>query len=112
MVGVGHADRAIGPHQILDFAIVERRLGQEAREVGEGTVGVVPVELPVRVLAGLHLLVPAVLASERLAEEHAAICERVQQNLDAGVYRRGVLSAAHEGAVAWFQARVAQAVAE
>jgi choline monooxygenase len=53
----------------------------------------------------------AVLGSERLAEEHAAVCERVQQNLDAGVFRGGVLSPAHEGAVAWFQARIAQALA-
>jgi choline monooxygenase len=53
----------------------------------------------------------AILASERLAEENAQLCERVQQNLDAGVFRRGVLSPAHEGAVAWFQHRVAQALA-
>lgn len=54
----------------------------------------------------------AVVASERLAEEHAAICEHVQQNLDAGIFNRGVLSSSREGAVAWFQRRVAQAFNE
>jgi choline monooxygenase len=53
----------------------------------------------------------AILNAERIAEEDAWVSERVQQNLDAGVFRHGVLSPDHEGAVAWFQARVAQAVA-
>lgn len=53
----------------------------------------------------------AVEASERMTEDNAAICERVQQNLDAGVFREGVLSPTREGAVAWFQRRVAQGLA-
>ncbi|HWA60559.1 MAG TPA: aromatic ring-hydroxylating dioxygenase subunit alpha [Caulobacteraceae bacterium] len=53
----------------------------------------------------------ALVTTERLTREDAWICERVQQNLDAGVYDRGVLSPRHEGAVAWFQARVAEAIA-
>ena len=48
----------------------------------------------------------AIIASERITEDHTWLCERVQQNLDAGVYRQGVLSPTHEGAVAWFQARI------
>jgi choline monooxygenase len=46
------------------------------------------------------------LSSEQMTDEDAWICERVQQNLDAGVFRSGPLSPSHEGALAWFQARV------
>lgn len=38
------------------------------------------------------------------------ICERVQANIEAGVYQAGVLSPKHETGVAWFQAFVAGAV--
>lgn len=48
----------------------------------------------------------AIIASERITEDHTWLCERVQQNLDAGVYHQGVLSPTHEGAVAWFQERI------
>lgn len=51
----------------------------------------------------------ALAASDRLTAEDAAICEAVQANLSAGAYDRGVLSTAHEGAVGWFQDRIAQA---
>jgi choline monooxygenase len=51
------------------------------------------------------------LTSERITDEHAWVCERVQENLDAGVYRTGPLSPSHEAAVAWFQERVARLVA-
>jgi choline monooxygenase len=51
-------------------------------------------------------------ASDRVALEDKAICERVQTNLSAGVYRAGVLSPKHEQAVAWFQARIREAHAE
>ena len=54
----------------------------------------------------------AILNSERITEEDTWVSERVQQNLDAGVFRQGVLSPLHEHAVAWFQRRVAQALAE
>jgi choline monooxygenase len=52
----------------------------------------------------------AILNSERITEEDSWVSERVQQNLDAGVFRHGVLSPTHEDAVAWFQRRVAQAL--
>jgi choline monooxygenase len=52
----------------------------------------------------------AMMNAERITEEDKWVSERVQQNLDAGVYKRGVLSPLHEGAVAWFQNRVAQAL--
>jgi choline monooxygenase len=58
---------------------------------------------------------PALEASlattERVTAEDAWICQRVQENLEAGVYQAGVLSPQREGAVAWFQRRVAAAMA-
>jgi choline monooxygenase len=55
--------------------------------------------------------VDAVMAnSERITEEDTWVSERVQQNLRAGVYTQGVLSPSYEGAVAWFQRRVAEAL--
>jgi len=53
----------------------------------------------------------AILNAERITEEDAWLSERVQANLDAGIYRQGVLSPSHEAAVAWFQAEVARALA-
>lgn len=38
------------------------------------------------------------------------ICERVQSNIEAGVYEAGVLSPRHEAGVVWFQQFVAAAV--
>lgn len=53
----------------------------------------------------------AMAAAERIFDEDAWVCELVQRNLAAGVFREGVLSPAHDGAVAWFGARVDQALA-
>lgn len=50
----------------------------------------------------------ALVASDRLTAEDAAICEAVQRNLSAGAYDRGVLSPNHEIALAWFQSRIAE----
>jgi choline monooxygenase len=52
----------------------------------------------------------AIVTSERLTDEDRWICERVQENLNAGVYDRGALSARHENGVRWFQARVIEAL--
>lgn len=49
----------------------------------------------------------ALVASDRLTAEDAAICEAVQANLAAGAYDTGVLSPAQEPGVAWFQRRIA-----
>jgi choline monooxygenase len=38
------------------------------------------------------------------------ICEKVQANIDAGVYHTGILSAKHETGVAWFQAQFRSAL--
>lgn len=45
--------------------------------------------------------------SDGLTLEDKVICEAVQRNLDAGVYTSGVLSPRHEGALAWFQSKIA-----
>jgi len=54
----------------------------------------------------------AIHASEHVTEDRAWDCERIQQNLDAGVYRQGVLSPTSEAAVAWFQDHVIGALAD
>ncbi len=56
---------------------------------------------------GPDALADILSASDRLTAEDAAICEAVQANLSAGQYDRGVLSGKHEGAVGWFQDRIA-----
>jgi choline monooxygenase len=48
--------------------------------------------------------------SNVVLDEDAAMCEAVQRNLDAGVYRAGRLSPRHEASVAWFQNRIVTAV--
>jgi choline monooxygenase len=52
----------------------------------------------------------ALSTSGIVTAEDKWICERVQANIEAGVYEAGVLSPKHEQGVAWFQARVAAAV--
>ena len=53
----------------------------------------------------------ALATTERLTREDRWICERVQENLNAGVYQAGALSPRHENGVAWFQARVMEQIA-
>ncbi len=48
-------------------------------------------------------------SSDQVTIEDKLICEQVQANLSAGVYRAGVLSPKHEAGVAWFQNRVREA---
>ena len=53
------------------------------------------------------------MAKFRLSQiqaEDIRICEAVQRNLDAGIYRTGPLSPRHEVAVGWFQDRLRSAV--
>ncbi len=61
--------------------------------------------------AGDPGLAAALETTERLTAEDRRICERVQANLNAGVYDRGVLSPRHENGVAWFQARLMERIA-
>lgn len=54
---------------------------------------------------------PAMLeVSDRVTAQDLAVCEEVQRNLEAGIYRGGVLSPKHEAGVAWFQDRIAGAL--
>jgi choline monooxygenase len=48
--------------------------------------------------------------SDLVTAQDLRVCEEVQRNLEAGVYRGGVLSPKHEGGVAWFQDRIAGAL--
>lgn len=48
--------------------------------------------------------------SGTVTAEDKWICERVQANIEAGVYAAGVLSPRHEAGVAWFQRFVDEAV--
>ncbi len=52
----------------------------------------------------------AIAASLITTQEDIAICEAVQRNLVAGVYRTGRLSPRHEQGVAWFQAALHRAL--
>ena len=59
----------------------------------------------------IHRIEAMVEMSNVVLDEDQAMCEVVQRNLDAGIYRVGRLSPRHEASVGWFQGRVATAVA-
>ncbi len=48
--------------------------------------------------------------SDLVTAQDLQVCEEVQRNLEAGIYRGGVLSPKHEAGVAWFQDRIAGAL--
>ncbi len=48
--------------------------------------------------------------SDLVTAQDLQVCEEVQRNLEAGIYRGGVLSPKHEAGVAWFQERIAGAL--
>ena len=48
--------------------------------------------------------------SDLVTAQDLRVCEEVQRNLEAGIYRGGVLSPKHEVGVAWFQDRIAGAL--
>ncbi len=48
--------------------------------------------------------------SDLVTAQDLQVCEAVQRNLEAGLYDGGVLSPRHETGVAWFQARIADAL--
>jgi choline monooxygenase len=69
-----------------------------------------------------YYLTPEIAADERerhrimamsgtVTAEDRWICERVQANIEAGIYETGVFSPRHEQGVAWFQRLVGAAVA-
>lgn len=49
------------------------------------------------------------VVSDRVTKQDKDVCEEVCRNLEAGIYRGGVLSPKHEAGIAWFQAKVAEA---
>jgi choline monooxygenase len=51
------------------------------------------------------------VVSDRVTAQDKQVCEEVARNLSAGVYDGGVFSPRHEGAVDWFQQRVAASYA-
>ncbi|MCE9523405.1 MAG: aromatic ring-hydroxylating dioxygenase subunit alpha [Alphaproteobacteria bacterium] len=51
-----------------------------------------------------------IATSAVVTAEDKWICERVQTNIEAGIYEAGVLSPRHEAGVAWFQRLVAEAL--
>lgn len=52
----------------------------------------------------------AVVASEEVTEDNAWICERIQQNLAAGVFTSSAGRAPYERAVGWFRDRVVRSL--
>ena len=48
--------------------------------------------------------------SDLVTAQDLQVCEDVQRNLEAGIYRGGVLSPKHENGVAWFQDRMGEAL--
>jgi choline monooxygenase len=56
-----------------------------------------------------HELEDMLRGSDQVTLEDKIICEQVQANLSAGVYRAGVLSPKHEVGVRWFQNRIREA---
>lgn len=48
--------------------------------------------------------------SDRVTAQDLQVCEEVQRNLEAGIYRGGVLSPKHEAGVAGFHDRMAEAL--
>jgi choline monooxygenase len=54
-------------------------------------------------------LAEMLVVSDRVTAQDLQVCEEVQRNLEAGIYRGGVLSPKHEAGVAWFQDRIAAA---
>ncbi|HUO97056.1 MAG TPA: aromatic ring-hydroxylating dioxygenase subunit alpha [Rhizomicrobium sp.] len=61
--------------------------------------------------AGEDAIARAKAASEVTTREDIAICEAVQRNLDAGIYRTGVLSPRHEQGLVWFQDEIRKVLA-
>jgi choline monooxygenase len=103
------------------WAFVLPGLGVNVYEHGLMMERMVPLEL-----AGTRLIYDFYLKPEVAADpfkrqqiistsaivtgEDKWICERVQTNIEAGIYQEGVLSPRHEAGVAWFQQFVAAAI--
>jgi choline monooxygenase len=104
------------------WAFVQPHLGVNVYGDGLMMERMLPIGLGVTRLIYDYYLVPAIADDERerhrimamsgtVTAEDRWICERVQANIEAGVYEAGVLSPKHEAGVAWFQRFVADALA-
>ena len=111
------------PDAVYDglWAFVQPHLGVNVYGHGLMMERMVPIGLGATRLIYDYYLTPAVAADpiERqrilsmsgiVTAEDKWICERVQANIEAGVYVSGVLSPRHEQGVAWFQRYVEGAV--
>lgn len=103
------------------WAFVQPHLGVNVYGHGLMMERMVPLGLSGTRLVYDYYLTPEVAAdaAERarilsmsgvVTAEDKWICERVQENIAAGVYDAGVLSPKHEAGVGWFQRFVAEAV--
>lgn len=103
------------------WAFAQPHLGINVYGHGLMMERMLPIGLGVTRLIYDYYLVPEIADNERerhrimamsgtVTAEDRWICERVQANIEAGVYEAGVLSPRHEQGVAWFQRFVAGAV--
>lgn len=104
------------------WAFVQPHLGINVYGDGLMMERVLPIGLNATRLVYDYYLVPEIADDERerhrimamsgtVTAEDRWICERVQANIEAGIYEAGVFSPRHEAGVAWFQRLVSAAVA-
>jgi choline monooxygenase len=104
------------------WAFAQPHLGINVYGHGLMMERMLPVGLNLTRLVYDYYLVPEIAANEAerqrimamsgiVTAEDKWICERVQANIEAGVYEAGVFSPRHEAGVAWFQRYVAGALA-
>lgn len=104
------------------WAFVQPHLGVNVYGDGLMMERVLPVGLTLTRLVYDYYLVPEIADDEQAQQRIMAmsgtvtaedkwICERVQANIEAGIYEAGVLSPKHEKGVAWFQRLVGGAAA-
>ena len=98
-----------GPGEQPDLVAVgvEGHQLAEALGVGPGRRGGGAEPVP----DGVEVAAETMAMSDVVTAEDKWIVERVQENLDAGIYHVGRLSPRHEGCVAAFQAFVKEATA-
>jgi choline monooxygenase len=104
------------------WAFAQPHLGINVYGHGLMMERMLPVGLNLTRLVYDYYLIPEIAANEAerqrimamsgiVTAEDKWICERVQANIEAGVYEAGVFSPRHEAGVAWFQRYVAGALA-
>lgn len=100
------------------WAFAQPHLGINVYGHGLMMERMLPIGLSATRLVYDYYLTPEIAADERerrrimamsgtVTAEDRWICERVQANIDAGIYEAGVFSPKHEQGVAWFQRHLA-----